>query len=59
MGKIIVILLVALGAFAWYKGWLGEWVGKAADSGASAVKQTQGNARKVRTDEPAPAEKKD
>jgi hypothetical protein len=48
MGKIIVVALIAFVAFAWYKGWIGEWIGQAADSGAAAVKQTQKDARKTR-----------
>jgi hypothetical protein len=52
MGKMIVIALIAFLAFAWYKGWVGEWVGQAADSGAAAVKQTQKNATKTRPAEP-------
>jgi hypothetical protein len=55
MGKIIVIALIAFLAFAWYRGWLGEWIGDAADSGAKAVRQTQSDARKQR---PAEAEEK-
>jgi len=52
MGKMIVIALIAFLAFAWYKGWVGEWIGQAADSGAKAVKQTQSEARKTRPAEP-------
>ena len=54
MGRIIVIALTAFLAFAWYKGWIGEWIGQAADSGADAVKRTQSEARKTRPAEPEP-----
>ena len=58
MGKFIAIVLIAAAVFAWYKGWIQEWVGQAADSGISGVKQTRGNATKVREADPAaPAEK--
>lgn len=57
MGKFIVIVLIAAAAFAWYKGWIQEWVGEAADSGAASVRQTQRDATKVREADPA-AEKK-
>jgi hypothetical protein len=52
MGKIIVIALLAFLALAWHRGWLGEWIGDAADSGAKAVRQTQQDARKHRPAEP-------
>jgi hypothetical protein len=59
MGKFIAIVLIAAAAFAWYKGWIQEWVGQAADSGAASVKQTRSNATKLREADPAaPAEKK-
>lgn len=58
MGKFIVIVLLAAVAFAWYRGWIQEWVGEAADSGIESVKQTRGNATKVHEADPAaPAEK--
>ena len=46
--------LIAFLAFAWYKGWVGEWLGRAADSGADAVKRTQSEARKTRPAEQEP-----
>ena len=59
MGKIVVIVLIAFLGFAWYKGWIGEWLGQAADSGADAVKRTQSEARKHRPADPgAPEQKK-
>ena len=59
MGKIILIAVIAFLAFAWHKGWIGEWIGQAADSGAAAVKDTQSAARKQRPADPgAPEEKK-
>jgi hypothetical protein len=59
MGRfIVVVLLVAIG-FAWYKGWLGEWIGAAFDSGRESVKRTQQNATKQRPADPdAPEEKR-
>jgi hypothetical protein len=59
MGRFIAIVLIAAAAFAWYKGWIQDWIGQAADSGISGVKETRGNATKLReADPPAPAEKK-
>jgi hypothetical protein len=59
MGKFIAIVLIAAAAFAWYKGWIQEWVGDAADSGAASVKQTRRDATKLREADPvAPAEKR-
>jgi hypothetical protein len=54
MVRIIVIALIAFLAFAWYKGWVGEWIGQAADSGADAVKRTQSEVRKTRPAEQEP-----
>ena len=54
MGRIIVIALIVFLAFAWYKGWIAEWIGQAADSGADAVKRTQSEARKTRPLEQEP-----
>ena len=48
MGKIIAVLVIVFLGFAWYKGWIQDWIGRAADSGADAVTQTRGDARKVR-----------
>jgi hypothetical protein len=59
MGRFILVVLIAAAAFAWYKGWIQEWVGEAADSGIAGVKQTRSNATKTREADPgAPAEKK-
>jgi hypothetical protein len=59
MGKFIVIVVLIAAGFAWYKGWIGEWVGAAFDSGAESVKRTQDNAKKHRPADPgAPAEKR-
>jgi hypothetical protein len=59
MGKFIAIVLVAAIAFAWYQGWIQQWVGQAADSGIESVKQTRSNATKSHAADPgAPAEKK-
>jgi hypothetical protein len=48
MGKFIVIVLLVAAGYAFYKGWVGEWVGKAFDSGREGMKRTQENATKVR-----------
>ncbi len=59
MGKFIAIVLIAAAVFAWYQGWIQQWVGQAADSGIEGVKQTRSNATKSREADPgAPAEKK-
>lgn len=57
MGKFIAIALVAAAAFAWYKGWIQQWAGEAADSGVASVRQTQRDATKMREADPA-AERK-
>jgi hypothetical protein len=58
MGKfIVIVLLIALG-YAWYKGWVADWVGAAFDSGRESVKRTQENATKQRPADPAPPEGK-
>jgi hypothetical protein len=54
---IVVIAIIAAVAFAWHKGWIGEWIGAAFDSGSQSVRKTQRDATKVRTDQP-PEEKK-
>jgi hypothetical protein len=61
MGKLIVaIAIVAAIAYVFHQGWIGQWIGKAADSGIESVKRTQDNATKQRAADPgAPeAEKK-
>ncbi len=60
MGRLIVfIVLVAAVAFAWHKGWIGEWIGAAFDSGADSVKRTHKDLTKQRPADPgAPEEKK-
>jgi hypothetical protein len=59
MGKIIAIVLLLAAGFAFYKGWVGEWVGAAFDSGREGVKRTQDNATKVRPiDAGAPDQKR-
>ena len=59
MGKFIVIVLLIAAGFAFYKGWIGEWVGAAFDSGAESVKRTRSEATKTRPVDPAaPAEKR-
>ena len=60
MGKLIVaIVIVAAVAYAWHRGWIGEWLERAALGGADSVKRTQREATTVRPVEPeAPAEKK-
>ena len=60
MGKLIVaIVIVAAVAYAWHKGWIGEWLESAAVSGADSVKRTQREATTVKPVDPeAPAEKK-
>jgi hypothetical protein len=65
MGKLIVAVAIVAGlAYAWQKGWMNEWLGKAGegagravDSAAQGVRSTQGEARKVRPMDP-PEEKK-
>jgi len=63
MKKLIVaIVIVAAVAYAWHKGWIGEfgeWLERAAVSGADSVKRTQREATTVKPVDPdAPAEKK-
>jgi hypothetical protein len=58
MGKFIVIVLLIAAGYAFYKGWVGEWIGAAFDSGRESVKRTQENATKVRPADPAPPEGK-
>jgi hypothetical protein len=63
MGKIIVVIaIVAAVAYAWHKGLIGEWLGKAGDragkavdSGIDSVKRTQRDATKMREAEPGTA----
>jgi len=61
MGKLIVVIaIIGAIAYAWHKGWIGEWVGAALDSGTKSVKQTQRDATKMRSADPGapPAEEK-
>lgn len=58
MGKFIVIVLLIAAGFAWYKGWIGEWVGAAFDSGRESVKRTQDAATKQRPADPGAPEGK-
>jgi hypothetical protein len=58
MGKFIVIVLLIAAGYAFYKGWIGEWIGAAFDSGRESVKRTQENATKQRAADPAPPEGK-
>ena len=58
MGKFIVIVLLIAAGYAIYKGWIGEWIGAAFDSGRESVKRTQENATKQRPADPAPPEGK-
>lgn len=58
MGKFIVIVLLIAAGYAFYKGWVGEWIGAAFDSGRESVKRTQENATKQRPADPAPPEPK-
>ena len=58
MGKFIVIVLLIAAGYAFYKGWVGEWVGAAFDSGRESVKRTQENATKQRPADPGAAEQK-
>jgi hypothetical protein len=59
MGKFIVIVLLVAAGYAFYKGWIGEWVGAAFDSGRESVKRTQDAATKQRPADPgAPEEKR-
>ena len=58
MGKILVIAALIAAGFAWYQGWIGEWVGAAFDSGRESVKRTQDNATKQRPAEPGAPEQK-
>ena len=55
----VAIVIVAAAAYAWHKGWIGEWLESAAVGGADSVKRIQREATTVRPAEPdAPAEKK-
>jgi len=59
MGKLIVfIAIVAAVAYAWHKGYLGQWFNKAVDSSVEGVRSTQRDATKVRPADPPPEEKK-
>jgi hypothetical protein len=59
MAKFIVaVAILGAIAFAWHKGWIGEWLGKAADSGMDTVKRTQRDATKARPIDPGPSEEK-
>jgi hypothetical protein len=60
MGKLIVVIaIVGAIAYAWHKGWIGEWIGAALDSGTNSVKKTQRDSTKVRDADPgAPPEEK-
>jgi hypothetical protein len=65
MGKLIVAVAIVAGlAYAWHKGWMNEWLGKAGESAGRAVdgaaqnvRSTQREATKVRSAD-APEEKK-
>ena len=51
--KLIVGIAVVAGiAYVWQKGWIGEWLGNAAVSGADAVKRTQREATTVKPVDP-------
>ena len=59
MGKLIVaIVIVAAIAYAWHKGWIGEWIGSATDAGVESVKRTQRDATKVQPADPGAASEK-
>jgi hypothetical protein len=53
---IVVVVIVGAVAYAWHKGWIGEWFGAAVDSGVSSVNQTRSNATKVRPADPGAPE---
>jgi hypothetical protein len=59
MGRFIVIALLVFLGYAFYKGWVGDWIGAAFDSGREGVKRTQDSATKQRSADPgAPEEKR-
>ena len=59
MGKLIVFIAIVAGvAYAWHKGYLGQWFNKAVDSSIEGVRSTQRDATKVRPADPPPEEKK-
>jgi hypothetical protein len=58
MGRLIVVIAIIAGvAYAWHKGYLGQWFNKAVDSSIDSVRSTQREATKVRPAD-APSEDK-
>jgi hypothetical protein len=59
MGKfIIAVIVVAAIFYAFQAGWIGKWLGTAADAGIDSVKSTQRDATKLRPVDAPEAEKK-
>jgi hypothetical protein len=57
MGKLLVaIAIVGALAYVWHMGWIGQWIGKAADAGIESVTTTQRNATLQRPVDPGAPE---